>query len=241
MIIAIPENEKLFIDKSLPDRLVKTGIFTTLSQSDVFENRKIIIRANEVTIDGNIIYPSGHIEIYARKIISNSATIDISGNKGNPDFTNRAQALSGTNPGDSGSNGENGGNGKNGGTIRIIAEDVIGKVKIFSNGGTGGKAQDGGNGSKGKRGRDYTNNCEPPTNGGSGGTAGQAGKPGDGGNGGEISIFIANISNIEFNKVEATAAKGRSGEKGRHGKPGQGGDPGKGGVVIGHWADPCLP
>ncbi|WP_299531835.1 hypothetical protein [Ulvibacterium sp.] len=231
MYFEIPDNEKLFIDKSRTDRIVITGLKCNLSIDQIVENRKVIVvKANEVFIDGDLIFPGGTVDISARTIHSNNGKIDVSGEKGDPDFENRASALPGPNPGDNGTNGKNGGDGKVGGTISITAESLKGKLSLYANGGNGGTAQNGGNGVKGKRGTDMKG-CAKPTNGHQGGNAGNAGKPGNGGKGGNISFSFVNAP--ETGQLTLSAKGGKAGKAGTHGTRGEGGDPGKGGVVYG--------
>jgi hypothetical protein len=239
MYFEIPDNEKLFIDKSKPDRIVITGLSCKLSMNQVIDNRKIIVKVNELFIDGEITHPGGVVDITARVIHSNHGKIDVTGENGVPNYENRAQSRAGVNPGDAGFNGDNGGDGKPGGTIKICAETLLGKLSLLADGGKGGTAQNGGNGTKGKRGNDmHSTRCIGPTNGLQGGAAGAAGKPGNGGKGGHISIVFINPP--ETDQLIMSANGGLPGNPGTHGNPGAGGDPGKGGAHYHFDHMPCT-
>lgn len=139
MYFPIPEDERLQIDQSRPDRLIITGINVRLTPEQAISGKALVVRATTVEIDGRLHLPSGRMEIFARRIIAHKgAVLDVSGAAGSPDYAGRAAALSGTSPGAPGRAGENGGDGGPGGKIAIIAETLEGELKLLANGGIGG-------------------------------------------------------------------------------------------------------
>ena len=227
MYFAIPDDERLFVDKSREDRLVLTGLQVRLNPEQVIAGRALIVRATEVEIDGHLKLPAGRVDIFARRIVAHpGATIDVSGATGEPDYTGRAPALPGTGPGASGKAGNNGGDGGHGGSITLVAEAVDGSLRLWANGGAGGAAQSGGNGIKGASGNAHVK-CNPPTQGKPGGNAGPAGRPGRGGNGGQIAVTV--LQPLADEQIQCLVTAGKAGAPGNHGKAGAGGDGGRGG------------
>jgi hypothetical protein len=242
MYFQVPDDERYHIDTSMDDRVVITGINVRISQNQVIQDKgktkALIVRATVVEVDGHLRLPSGLLEIFARRVIAHSdAVLDVSGEVGSPDYSDRAPALSGSGPGEPGKPGDNGGNGSNGGKISIFAETIEGSIQLLAKGGNGGAAQSGGNGIKGTKGNDH-DRCTPPTRGGPGGSAGSAGIPGKGGDGGDISLVV--LSPLKSELIHAHVDPGTPGNPGQHGNAGEGGDGGKGGIVYSE-REPCVP
>lgn len=232
MYFPIPDDERLFVEDTSPDRLVVTGLEVELDSDSAVSGRALIVRAGRVEITGELRLPGGRIEIFAREVIANTdARIDVSGEPGQPDYTGRTRAPVGPRPGTAGRNGKDGGDGGMAGTIRVYAEAIVGPLTLAANGGNGGKAQDGGNGAQGRTGRTFTTNdeCRPPERGGPGGPAGAAGKPGRGGDAGTIEVATLRPLSDEGLTFELEA--GAAGAPGVHGSPGEPGRGGNGGYV----------
>ena len=234
----IPDDEQLYVDKSMSDRQVLTGLYVVLDSKLENQGHVLVVRATTVRIHGPVRLPGGDIEVFARKIIArDDATLDVSGAKGSPDYTGNAPALSGTAPGQSGKPGANGGDGGHGGRIALFAEEVCGNLALFAGGGAGGGAQSGGNGTNGAKGANSVG-CGGAQPGRPGGAAGRAGKPGRGGNGGEIEVVV--LTDLTEEQIRTDVAGGRPGQPGKHGSPGIGGPGGDGGSE-GHFVhEPCV-
>tara|TARA_R100000049_G_C1955932_1_gene110740 strand:+ start:6043 stop:6765 length:723 start_codon:yes stop_codon:yes gene_type:complete len=239
MGFAIPDDERLFIDRSMEDRIVLTGIRVELGPDKAIAGRKLIVRATEIEIHGHINLPGGVIDLFAQRITAAAGSIiDVSGAIGAPDFTGRAPALSGAGPGDAGQAGENGGDGGHAGQIDIVCESIDGELRLVAMGGNGGAAQSGGNGIAGGKGGDM-HGCSPPTAGGPGGDAGTAGRPGKGGNGGTVSVSVY-MPLADPSQVQISVSAGTPGAPGRHGAPGAKGFGGNGGTYGEWYAEPCV-
>lgn len=239
MALAIPDDERLFIDRSMEDRVVLTGVRVVLGPDDAIAGRKLIVRATEIEIHGHIKLPSGVVDLFAQRITAGAgAIIDVSGDVGTPDYTGRPPALSGINPGDAGSPGDNGGDGGHAGQIDIVCESIVGDLALLANGGAGGAAQSGGSGMGGAQGTKMQK-CNPPSRGGPGGNAGPAGRPGKGGNGGKIAFAACEPLN-NAKHVLASASAGRPGAPGNHGEPGNPGKGGAGGTHGDFLFEPCV-
>lgn len=228
MYFAIPDDEKLHVDKSRDDRLVLTGLHVDVTPEQAIAGKALVVRATTVRVSGRLRLPGGRIEIFARRLIAEGvASLDVSGSPGSPDHAGRGPAMSGTNPGEAGRPGENGGDGQPGGQIVVIAHTITGPLSLYANGGRGGAAQSGGNGATGSGGRDHVG-CAPAQRGRPGGAAGRAGRPGRGGNGGDVRVVC--MEPVE-GSLDIQANAGEPGQPGSHGRPGKGGPGGKGGVV----------
>ncbi len=239
MGLAIPDDERLFIDRSMEDRIVMTGIRVVLGPDNAIAGRKLIVRATDIEIHGHIKAPGSVVDLFAQRITAVAgAIIDVSGDIGAPDFTGRAPALSGINPGDAGKAGENGGDGAHAGQIDIVCESITGNLQLFANGGVGGAAQSGGNGIAGAQGAS-SRECNPPTAGGPGGNAGLAGRPGKGGNGGKVRFNVV-LPLADPSQVQGSVSGGAPGAPGKHGEPGGIGPGGKGGTHGEFVSEPCV-
>lgn len=224
-------SEKFFRDNSVPGRLCLTGDKIVLNKALIPAGLDLIIRADTVELVESIILPSRLVHIFARHIkCGPNVTIDVSGERGDPDFANKSRADDGRASGLPGNQGQNGGDGKNAGQIKLTARSLEGSIRLIAKGGNGGQAQDGGYGAPGSKGGDGRDVGEGSPagahagHGGKGGRAGNAGTPGKGGDGGSILVNI--YAGISSGQIAPDVSPGAPGNKGTQGQPGAGGQPG---------------
>ena len=185
-----------------------------------------VVYADVINITGPLSNPSRNIRFVARLIIFNedlNASIDTSGIEGHVNFPDLP----------AGGSGVGGGNGTDGGNVTIIADEILGPVKINVTGGAGQLGQNGENGKNGDDGKsgyvDCTYGlCTKKVNGGDGspGTdGGNGGNGGSGGNSGNVNILVT-VSK-ELGPLTVTGVGGAAGGAG---SLGHGGSGGKGGA-----------
>jgi hypothetical protein len=99
------------------DRIVLHGFVVTLDANLATAANDLVVRAYEVVLPPLLRAPGRTIEIYARTVIANGATIDASG--GAPGEA-PAQAAAGTEVGKGGADGDHGSKGADGGVVRVV-------------------------------------------------------------------------------------------------------------------------
>ncbi len=133
--------------------------------------------------------------------------------------------------GTAGNNGADGNPGKGAGEIKVVADRLIGNLKIINigigggAGGAGGDGGKGGNGGSGANGVSGVFDCRSgPGNGGSGGNGGNGGDGGHGGKGGNGGPVIITLGQVESGGgLDIKTEGGTGGNSGEAGKAGQGG------------------
>ena len=111
-----------------------------------------VVYADAINITGPLSNPSRNIQLVARLIIFNedlNVSIDTSGIDGHVNFSDLP----------AGGSGVGGGSGTDGGNVTIIADEMLGLVKIDASGGDGESGQNGANGVNGKDGENGHVDC----------------------------------------------------------------------------------
>jgi hypothetical protein len=197
----VPDWE-FFVKRTVGETVVIYCASASLDPSQLVDpNKDLSIFAETLTIQGAIALPGRKVTIHARTIISNNASISVSGTDGNDSNPGKRadDGPSGAVPGAAGERGKNGGDAQAGGIagdLTIVAGTISGNLSIFANGGHGGRGQDGGNGGVGALGLDGSSGnadgrCGDGGSGhrgGDGGAAGIGGRGGGGGNAGRVVV-----------------------------------------------------
>ena len=191
--------------------------------------KDFVVYADTINITGPLVNKDRNINFIARQIIFNealNASIDTSGFDGHVDFPNLP----------AGGSGVSGGSGTGGGNVTIVADEILGPVKITAGGGAGQSGQSGAGGKDGEDGQPGEVSSNPyvcctkqPTDGEPGTDGGSGGNGGNGGNSGSVSILVT-VSK----EMGPLLVYGSGGVAGDAGKLGHGGKGGSGGYA------PCI-
>src|SRR5262245_16450455 len=225
--VSTEESYVAFLDPMTKiNRIYATDLI--LTDSLIPKDVATIIRADRITISGNVTTRGNNLTMFAREVVSSQdeAILDSRPPGASPDFAGRPAAPSGDR-GQPGSNGRDGGPGQPGGNITIAVGRMHGKLTINTSGAKGGDAESGGRGGDGVVGPVGAPPRGQGGRGGTGGAGGLTGKPGKAGDGGAISIRYLDGTPVPV--IVAMQNAGRPGTPGRHGEPGSGGPGGPGG------------
>jgi hypothetical protein len=223
--------------------------------TQVATDRRTHIAADKIVVDSVVATKGQSITLVCRVLeFTANGRIDTSGRTGVPNATAGDRPRTPNGEGATGIDGADGGRGGNAGDVRIVAQKIIGKVRINASGGVGGRAGDGGHGSQGARGQhgvdtsvEWGPNGERPDyppqthgqQGKRGGAAGLPGRRGAGGAGGRVSI--ATPTQLDSAMLEINVAGGATGPAGDWGQPGEGGPPGEPGECAFIYCSPYYP
>ncbi len=221
------EQEYTFSNPDKRTFYIYAGDYILNAQSRLWGDENLVVIANHLTIEGQVLNNGNNIVLLANKITSKNGELVASGVDAPKTYD------SGYPPSGNGTNGNHGGDGQTGNSVLVWCRSLEGEFKLKSVGGKGGTGQRGGSGytgSQGANGQDgeYCTNSSgaPGGAGGQGGPAGIGGNGGNGGNGGRILISTLK----EFNSdLRFDVAGGEFGVPIGNGSPGQGGEPGLGG------------
>jgi hypothetical protein len=197
----------------------------------------------EVVLSGNLEIGSNSVNIRAARLsaenvtiisfpIGQTATAGARGETGQSGDDAPSRSGQRGRDGGNGSPGGSGVSGKNGGSVRLVAEQFVGRLAINTSGeaggdgGIGGDGGDGGSGAAGQNAVDGFLSCNSgPGNGGDGGNAGSGGDGGNGGDGGDagrVEIeFISVATDASLQIVAEGGLAGLGADGGRQGRPGK--------------------
>jgi hypothetical protein len=166
-----------------------------------------IIRARKILVSGQVKLSGQSIALYASEVqFADGSGIDTSGGEPSNRWSAGDRAPDGVLPGQAGADGTDGSPGANGGAIRIVAERIIGPIRLNTAGGAGGRGRDGGNGHDGRDGNPAPQrsklNDNPGQPGERGGNGGRAGGSGNGGAGGDVDIRVTDRPSLDHVNAE---------------------------------------
>lgn len=214
---------------------VLSGVRLELQQATIPGDRPVEVWADEV-ICSEAIATNGHsIQIVARRLVlGTESQFDLQGPLAEPTYPVDSRAADGPTFSAHGSDGDNGADGPKSGSILVIANEVIGQLRVNARGRDGGNGQSGGNGAHGAR-PPKARACSTGSTGNSGGNAGSGGTGGRGGDGGTVRVLIMTaLAHAPIIDAEGGAA----GTAGKGGQPGRGSEGGQGGDASYHFEEP---